>query len=764
MFAIPLRLMWLFSILTLVASEICANHETEFATNSTTLIQHLNPSVSRNGSIRSSLENVTKEVNETVAEAPEEIAKSMEWKQRFARLQGGEGGGGSIALVTEAALSGLASNLFVCSACVGLFSFLRGRYPLVFFGNMADGTMDSDQRRNWISSSLALDLEKITAVMGLDASLAIEYASFGARLMMIIGLPFLFLFSPLHRWYGGGGLEEKDFLSSISVSNVSMGHPWLYHLHALAVLWTVLAVRAMVFRAQQTFMAKRHAWLTSLPSLRANTVLVEDIPASFQCQEKVLTFFSENVGPVAHVGMVRHTEKLEAAIEARNSTKAKLEEVRKEVEFRELQGSPDMDAKMDKINLLSQELTELESQVKAEREHIKGQSAQAGGVNSHSAFVTFHCRKDAEMAKVLELSGNADWAVHDAPEASEIRWHDLLQDYSVARSAIGCFLIFLLFANFSPICLLISSAASEVNVGKLQPIWDALAPTLGLTIFLSMLPTVLLLIFGSFFKLRAESLAQHRLQTWYFLFQAVFILFLPVVGTNFRSFAKQLLADDSLSTILAQIADRIPLSGDFFFNFIVLQWSVSCMELLRMVVLAKFLLFRTTYTEAEARQKAEPEDQDFYGMGGRTARWSLNLVIGCIFCSVWPMVPLVVLLQFLMQRLAYGYLIAFAETRKPDLGGEFWCESLLQLLYCMVLFAVGMSGLLLRRSPSCIPPAVAFVGVPIAVASILQFKDRFRWRTLSIPEVVKMDHPLPTKGAKTKLDSTIYEQPALTED
>lgn len=268
-----------------------------------------------------------------------------------------------------------------------------------------------------------------------------------------------------------------------------MGHPWLYHLHALAVLWTVLAVRAMVFRAQQTFMAKRHAWLTSLPSLRANTVLVEDIPASFQCQEKVLTFFSENVGPVAHVGMVRHTEKLEAAIEARNSTKAKLEEVRKEVEFRELQGSPDMDAKMDKINLLSQELTELESQVKAEREHIKGQFAQAGGVNSHSAFVTFHCRKDAEMAKVLELSGNADWAVHDAPEASEIRWHDLLQDYSVARSAIGCFLIFLLFANFSPICLLISSAASEVNVGKLQPIWDALAPTLGLTIFLSMLPT-----------------------------------------------------------------------------------------------------------------------------------------------------------------------------------------------------------------------------------------------------------------------------------
>ena len=67
-----------------------------------------------------------------------------------------------------------------------------------------------------------------------------------------------------------------------------------------------------------------------------------------------------------------------------------------------------------------------------------------------------------------------------------------------------------------------------------------------------------------------------------------------------------------------------------------------------------------------------------------------------------------------------------------------------------------MSGLLLHRSSSFIPAAVASAGVPIAaprprlargqkgkaltgrtqVASIVQFKDRFRWRTLSIPEAM----------------------------
>ena len=224
-------------------------------------------------------------------------------------------------------------------------------------------------------------------------------------------------------------------------------------------------------------MSRRHAWLIGLPFSRANTVLVEDIPEGYRCQEKVFTFFCENVGAVAKVNMVKNTEKLEVAIEMRNSAKEKLEQ-------RQMSSSGS-----EEVTRLSNELMKHEAQVKEEREHIQRDSYLAGGVNSHAAFVTFQSRKDAEMAKVLELSSNADWVVQDAPEASEIRWHDLYRDYSVARSALGYSLIFLLFANFSPICLAISTAASEINTGKLQPIWNALAPTLGLTVFLAMLPT-----------------------------------------------------------------------------------------------------------------------------------------------------------------------------------------------------------------------------------------------------------------------------------
>lgn len=66
----------------------------------------------------------------------------------------------------------------------------------------------------------------------------------------------------------------------------------------------------------------------------------------------------------------------------------------------------------------------------------------------------------------------------------------------------------------------------------------------------------LLLIFNNFFKIPAEPNAQHQLQIWYFRFQAVCILLLPIVGTNFRSFVEKL-HHASPSSVLDMLADKI---------------------------------------------------------------------------------------------------------------------------------------------------------------------------------------------------------------
>jgi len=383
-------------------------------------------------------------------------------------------------------------------------------------------------------------------------------------------------------------------------------------------------------------------------------------------------------------------------------------------------------------------------------------------VNTHCAFVTLPSRTDAAIATTLSFSEDADhWVISHAPEASTIRWQALATEPSAWRSVAGYVLIGLLYAGFSPICIIISGAAQRVDLGPFQPAWAALAPTLGLTVFLAMLPTVLLLIIGFCFLPRSDSAAQHRLQFWYFLFLVFFVLVLPIIGTNFRSFAHQIYG--SPASVFSLVADRIPTAAEFFFDYIVLMWSVACVELLRAATLVKFLIFRTLYPEDEAKKMAEPEDQDFYGMGGRMARWNLNLSIGIVFCSVFPLVSVAVLIKFLLQKVAYGYLLAFAETRKPDLGGVFWVESLTQLQYCVAFYAVMMFGVLAQRSSSAVPAALAFLGAFCSVCSVLQFSSRFRWQSLPFPEVVKLDQdePLGTSTALTPSDT--YSHPALRE-
>lgn len=538
-----------------------------------------------------------------VENAKNASTKPSGWKQDLARIQAGDGKSQSdhidYTAMTATAISALLSNAFLCATVLGLFSVLHNRYPLVFRGNVLEGKVPMDMDRNWVASSLAVDLDKIESGLGLDACMAIKYSSFGAQLMLTIGMPNLLLFSPLHRWYGEGGLEHTDLFASWSMANIKIYHPWLYHLHAIAVIWAVLAVRKLVFQAQSRFVTRRMSWMKGLQYPRANTVLVEEIPKDCRSKEQLQKFFCDNLGPdsVVCVEMVMQTKTLEDSIQLWNNAKTKLTESKGYFEREGLRPTlgrfqgfphnllycfgPDSADSADALDYFTAEMAKYELQIKEMRDAINREAQKGEGdqnnQNTHSAFVTFRSRKDAEIAKALEFSGCrccSEWVISEAPEASAIRWQDLSQEARSGKTvAIGYLLMLFLLANFSPICLAISSAASEIDMGMLQPLWAALAPTLGLTIFLSMLPTVLLLILSNFFTLRSEPLAQHQLQMWHFHFQAVCILFLPIVGSDFRNFAKQILQDSSPSSVLKLLADRIPLSSQFFFSFVVLQWS-----------------------------------------------------------------------------------------------------------------------------------------------------------------------------------------------
>merc|ERR1719158_786400 len=215
------------------------------------------------------------------------------------------------------------------------------------------------------------------------------------------------------------------------------------------------------------------------------------------------------------------------------------------------------------------------------------------------------------------------------------------------------------------------------------------------------LPTFLILIFNGFFNLKAEAYAQHKLQVFYFWFQVVFVLLVTAIGSSVVEFTTALFTDPF--AIFGLLGESLPLATHFYMNFLVLQWVTHVMIFMRYVPLSKWFGFGVLFEPEEARRMSEPEDQDYYGLGSRSARFTINLVIGIVYGTLSPTVALLAAMNFFCCRVFYGYLIPFAETKKPDLGGVFWVTKLEHCFIGNCIYCILMTGVLFGRAPTAIP-------------------------------------------------------------
>uniref|UniRef100_A0A7S1S2S4 CSC1/OSCA1-like 7TM region domain-containing protein n=1 Tax=Alexandrium catenella TaxID=2925 RepID=A0A7S1S2S4_ALECA len=202
------------------------------------------------------------------------------------------------------------------------------------------------------------------------------------------------------------------------------------------------------------------------------------------------------------------------------------------------------------------------------------------------------------------------------------------------------------------------------------------------------------------------------------------------------------------------MAFEMPKYSNFYLNYMVSQWMSSCLELTRYINFIKFLTFRRTNPEERARELAEPEDQDYYGIGSRSARWTANALMGLVFCPICPLICAVTFVNFFLCKLVYGYLIVFAETRKVDLGGAFWVNKCRHLLAGLWIFWLLMCGELTARAQPRQALMALFSGVYLLWA-MRRFAN-LRWLTLPFEEVVDQPPDLQMAGS--------YVQPELRGD
>merc|ERR1719386_240178 len=69
-------------------------------------------------------------------------------------------------------------------------------------------------------------------------------------------------------------------------------------------------------------------------------------------------------------------------------------------------------------------------------------------------------------------------------------------------------------------------------------------------------------------------------------------------------------------------------------------------------------------------------------------------------------------IELVLCRLIYGYLVVFAETQKPDLGGAFWVTNLRNVQRCVPVYIFLMSGVLCFRDRTwgpCIISAASYI-------------------------------------------------------
>merc|ERR1719230_1034397 len=109
--------------------------------------------------------------------------------------------------------------------------------------------------------------------------------------------------------------------------------------------------------------------------------------------------------------------------------------------------------------------------------------------------------------------------------------------------------------------------------------------------------------------------------------------------------------------------------------------------------------------------------------------------IGIVFGTLSPPICFLTFMNFFVCRLIYGYLMVFAETKKPDLGGAFWVTQLKHVQLGLLVYICLMVGVLYDRSESPGPWVIAVSSAFYLFHQYRKFQSSMNWEVLPFEEI-----------------------------
>lgn len=685
----------------------------------------------------------------------------------------------------KALLRALATNAGLVFVYVVIFCFLRGSFPLVYMHNVflkrAAKHLQILRSRGccgWACICCTEALEEVENLIGLDGAMFLEFPRFCWRVLMTIAVPLLVVAWPLQ--CGSVRNEGGICLPVFFRDELNIGFK-IFWLQAGAVWFVVLAVEFHVLLAQRAFARRREAWLRRKPAPWSTTILVENVPRDLRSDSEFRRFFEQRfpTATVEAAQLVKRTGNLASLVSAAEEARHFLTEANSK--WKRTGYAPDqrpthpgISGQVDSIFFYGEEVKSTEQAATESLERFRrGLRAGEEGLISGSGFVTFRHQKEAALA--LDMSFRVKGhllEISTPPEPEDVVYTDLMQEKPerLVMEFTGHILVGMVFFLFTPLTLAIISITRLKTLRKYVPLfnmivtkypeihafWDGMVGSGILSLVMGFVPTIFSLIFKYFFCLKSELWRQQRVQRWYFYFLVIFVLLITAVGASLAMVYLELFEDPA--RIFKLLADSLPGASQFYLKFMMFQWAAETLQLARHVVLVKFLLYRMVHEEDRARLLSEPEDQDYQGIGARSARLTLMLVIALVFSTISPLVCPLAIVHFLLCRAVFSYLLIFAEGKKNDLGGVFWCTQMQHVQQGMFCYVALMVGVLLERAKTPIPGLIA-AGTLVVMVPCYIYSRNLAWETLPFEEVEDCDTTPQTTTSQAS--RTSYEQPEL---
>lgn len=705
---------------------------------------------------------------------------------------------------------GVVGNSLAVLLLVRYLERLRRSNPLLHEGNLTRQTSPQwavpwgskemlQQNWGWLRAAMSVNIDDVEAAAGLDAAMMVEFADLSMQILAVIGLPLVCILCPLH-FFCGGSLDKDDILSWIGMANVEQGS-WLCWVHSGIVWFVVIVVQHSVKSAQVSFVSRRVQWLRRMPPPRSTTVLVEHIPPEHCSDSGLVAYFNSVFGRDVvesahvtrntrmlryHLAMIRkaqdHVDQAVRSLEAcgeRPKAFFPHSPMHKAVTADHIvPESPVLGEMRDVIERWSEVLQTERSALCAERRRLglcnAGEPDFHEGGYATSGFVTFYTRRDAEIALRMQYRAHGmQFIVSTPPSPEDVRHLDLLKrEWGFGDFLLGYSCIVFLFWVFAPFIVAFSAVARLENLQTIVPslhvvvmlwpvtrtIWDGLASSLALGLFVGLLPSWLTFICDWLFIMKSGRQLQLQVQKWYFYFLVVFVLMVTAIGSSLFYTLKSLV--ERPGEIFSLLATTLPYSTHFYLSYFPFQWTVYAAEVTRYHVAVKYFALKALRGAERAIEACEPEDQAHYGIGARSARMLLLLVMAILFCSLSPLICVLGFICFFICRVAYTYLLVYSEIPKPDTGGAFWCAQLHHVQQGLFIYVLLMTGVLLDKADSMGPPLITLACGVQLLQRYMRYRRRFQWHGLPFEDLnheplVKV--PISSKG-------TAYRQPELASE